>query len=124
MRISDWSSDVCSSDLKAAVSAAGWQADYQLAQNRLRASYPIMTADAILWRTTFLDLLLGWEEFRARHQNDGELPTASMLKVAATIPTYGDDTSFDIDLFEEELENRSEEHTYELQSLMRNTYAV
>src|SRR3546814_9046890 len=86
-----------------------------------------MTADAILWRTTFLDLLLGWEEFRARHQNDGELPTASMLKVAATIPTYGDDTSFDIDLFEEELENlteRSEEHTSELQSLMRISYAV
>src|SRR3546814_14396225 len=87
---------------KAAVSAAGWQADYQLAQNRLRARYPIMTSDAILWRNTFLDLLLGWEEFQARHQNDGELPTASMLKVAATIPTYGDDTSFDIDLFEEE----------------------
>src|SRR3546814_18524234 len=79
---------------KAAVSAAGWQADYQLAQNRLRASYPIMTEDAILWRTKFLDLLLGWEEFRARHQNTGEIPTASMLKFAATIHHSGNDTSF------------------------------
>jgi hypothetical protein len=84
-----------------------WQAAYETAQERLQGRYPRMLADAILWRATFLDALIGGSAFQKLHHNDGELPTADMLEVAATIPSYGDDTSFDIDDFEEWLVNRS-----------------
>jgi len=85
------------------VSGPEWEAAYRLAQERLHARYPQMVADAILWRATFLDALVSESDFQQRHSHDGELPTAAMLEVAATIPTYGADTSFDIDWFEESL---------------------
>lgn len=88
-------------------SSPEWQAAYRMAQERLQARYPRKLADAILWRATFFDLLIGWSDFQELHRDDGELPTADMLEIAATIPSYGDDTSFDIDLFEEWLADRS-----------------
>ncbi len=84
------------------VSSPEWQAAYRTAQERLHTRHPRMLANAILWRATFLDSLIGWSDFQKLHQGD-ELPTAHMLEVAATIPTYGDETSFDIELFEEHL---------------------
>lgn len=84
-----------------------WQQTYELAQQRLHARHPHMLADRILWRATFLHALTEWSEFQELHRDDGELPTAGMLEVAATIPTYGDDTSFDLYSFEESLADRS-----------------
>lgn len=84
-------------------SSPEWEAAYRTAQERLHARHPHMLADAMLWRATFLDSLIGWDEFQGEHEADGELPTPAMLVVAASIPTYGDDTSFDFDLFERRL---------------------
>lgn len=88
-------------------SSAEWQAAYEMAQDRLHARYPRMQADAILWRATFLDALIGWSGFKELHREDGELPTPDMLEVAATIPTRGSDESFDMELFEKRLVERS-----------------
>jgi hypothetical protein len=89
------------------VSSPGCQAAYRVAQERLHARHGRLLGDAILWRATFLDSLVGWSKFQELHRHDGELPTADMLDVAATIATYGEDTSFDIDVFEEHLSHRS-----------------
>jgi hypothetical protein len=84
-----------------------WQKTYELAQHRLHARHPRMLADRILWRATFLHALTEWSEFQELHRDDGDLPTPDMLEVAAAIPTYGDDTSFDLYMFEERLAERS-----------------
>ena len=97
--------------LDAALSAAGrpepdsepWKAAYRSVQDRVQAEHGVEMGDAILWRTTFLDALLGWNEFAVMHAAAGDLPTAAMLEVAALIPTHGAETSFDLDLFEEML---------------------
>lgn len=91
----------------AETSGPEWQAAYRIAQERLHSRYQRMLADAILWRATFLHALIGWSDFQELHREDGELPTANMLEVAANIPSSGSDTSFNIDLFEEWLANRS-----------------
>ena len=87
-------------------SGPGWQAAYEIGQERLYGRHPRLLADAILWRATFLDSLIGWSAFQKLHHEDGQLPTADMLEVAATIPSYGDDTCFDLEDFEERLVNR------------------
>lgn len=100
-------------ELRAAVAKEGatdpssfeWQTAYEAAQDRLQARHPRMLADAILWRATLLSALIDWEEFRERHRDDGELPTAGMLQIAATIPSHGGDTSFDTEMFEKALSN-------------------
>lgn len=84
-----------------------WQRAYESAQQRLHADHPRMLADRILWRSTFLHALIEWSEFKELHSEYGDHPTPDMLEVAAAIPTYGDDTSFDWYLFEERLAERS-----------------
>src|SRR3546814_9962739 len=100
MRISDWSSDVCSSDLLA-------QGAEGLAQARLALALAAVGPDPLDDRVTGRALVAGQGQHRqhqrglagrkgdrrARRGRDGEAA-------------------------------RSEEHTSELQSLMRNTYAV
>src|SRR3546814_3427753 len=97
MRISDWSSDVCSSDLN------------QNAKDRTVASaYSIRPlADARV------STPLEWDEVRARRPE--EFTVATVLERFAAIgdPHRGIDETA-----------RSEEHTSELQSLMRISYAV
>src|SRR3546814_7544859 len=91
MRISDWSSDVCSSDLHTINSATG---------NRVRSRYidaetnkPVREEDEVR----------GYETEEGRHVviEDEELEAVGL-----------------------ESTRRSEEHTSELQSLMRISYAV
>src|SRR3546814_4061537 len=82
MRISDWSSDVCSSDL-----LAGTVPRYCAGS---AIAFPLLVLSR--WQ---------WRDLRARHLNTGFQST----KHAAW-------------------SGRSEEHTSELQSLMRNSYAV
>src|SRR3546814_9779033 len=105
MRISDWSSDVCSSDLEIAAASASWSDDAAAtlfaAGIAARFAAPGLSA---LWALTRFDLYApGLEQaglgpdriLYAQGSNDREL-----------------------------LAMRSEEHTSELQSLMRISYAV
>src|SRR3546814_1975484 len=104
MRISDWSSDVCSSDLEIAAASASWSDDAAAtlfaAGIAARFAAPGLSA---LWALTRFDLYApGLEQaglgpdrvFYAQGANDREL-----------------------------LAMRSEEHTSELQSIMRISYA-
>lgn len=92
-----------------AVSGPEWPAAYEMAQERLHTRNPHMVGDAILWRATFLHALIGWSEFQELHRDDGELPTADMMDVAATIPTCSDEDTFELELFEEHLAGRSDQ---------------
>src|SRR3546814_4437380 len=112
MRISDWSSDVCSSDLRC------WRAEAR------RQSHPGRTASGTpgpvrSWRSRSR---IGWSGVRAiaralspaassRDSVAGPAPRRQRQRrrARATDPPTG---------------SRSEEHTSELQSLMRISYAV
>src|SRR3546814_1699125 len=103
MRISDWSSDVCSSDLKGTV--------YSNASSK--------------FSSTFAD-------FKAGKADENELLTAAKNFQDASRALFGSGANFfaDFDSIKAMLTGakgsvgRSEEHTSELQSLMRISYAV
>src|SRR3546814_4371510 len=99
MRISDWSSDVCSSDLTPAQVAANLGNDLPAAPHR--------TANASLVHKLQLG---GGLEFTTTFDARYKSAEFKRLNNVATsrVPTYA----------------RSEEHTSELQSLMRISYAV
>src|SRR3546814_1192216 len=106
MRISDWSSDVCSSDLTAA--------------NTVRQCIRLLSVPSVyaphsragnltgIGRSTFYELIEAgvFETVKVGRSPSSELPasSASSRRVRELL--------------------RSEEHTYEHQSLMRITYAV
>src|SRR3546814_6756910 len=125
MRISDWSSDVCSSDLKLRVENTS-SASSRSRTDRLR-SYTSMPA----WRSSlstrwrvmpFRKVPFGtgvWAApslaiHRFEAENSATLPSGSSM-IASSKPR---------DLASPLARPRSEEHTSELQSLMRNSYAV
>src|SRR3546814_5210252 len=103
MRISDWSSDVCSSDLDDV----------------------IKSLDILLFHTPLVFRLSAHSHLRRRAcggrcsllDNDGRVVNDSPLKVTPCQQPLQCCTPC-------ELTTRSEEHTSELQSLMRNSYAV
>src|SRR3546814_10168792 len=113
MRISDWSSDVCSSDLSA---DQGW---HPLPPDHIQDRHPVLAAQAV--RTccngvcccrpgvVWLDLLRNWSLHEHEH---------------AAVECIGNCISDRIDLRADHEPDRSEEHTSELQSLMRISYAV
>src|SRR3546814_1105254 len=97
MRISGWSSDVCSSDLSGSMTL-------EQALNRALGGSG-----------------LGWTRVNAT--------TVTIQKSPSTTPKWKEDkpTSRSVPVTDDEArvaELRSEEHTSELQSLMRNSYAV
>src|SRR3546814_10484538 len=100
MRISDWSSDVCSSDLAQHLSADG-------SARRIRARGGLRAADA---QATGCALGLQWPGHASRLA-DLAAPAAERHHGAAGGRMRRE-------------RRRSEEHTSELQSLMRNSYAV
>src|SRR3546814_5299185 len=116
MRISDWSSDVCSSDLEA---AAGDRLEDVLADHA-----PVARIVGV-----YRDRHVGEHRFGARRRDDDmvapviechavgewifEVPEAALHLVR-----------LDLEVADRRLELRSEEHTSELQSLMRISYAV
>src|SRR3546814_3799613 len=92
MRISDWSSDVCSSDLQADPGGTGGQGEYLVGNRR-----------------------------ESGHEHDPEpvLGKQTLYPHKRSSPTQARDPR------PQRIEQvRSEEHTSELQSLMRNSYAV
>src|SRR3546814_5072422 len=92
MRISDWSSDVCSSDL---TPAAG-----------------VFTAGGILVAALFLTPLLA------------SLPVATLAATIIVAVLSLVDLKSPAEIWRYSRTDRSEEHTSELQSLMRISYAV
>src|SRR3546814_6795349 len=103
MRISDWSSDVCSSDLTVHLNHAAFG-----------ATPKIVLQAAEDWRRRM-------EAAPTRFMEE-ELPAAlrsAATKLAEFLGGQGDDL-----VFVDNATTRSEEHTSELQSLMRISYAV
>src|SRR3546814_9647077 len=99
MRISDWSSDVCSSDLIETAAIA-------IAMNRLRHCRP-----PVRWPAGPEDRLSG---------RDGTVPITW-----DAAEQYREDAAVALGAIPEiAINKRSEEHTSELQSLMRISYAV
>src|SRR3546814_10351772 len=108
MRISDWSSDVCSSDLLDVLESPH-RIRYSAQIGEVREMYSNSIGKAIMAQ-------LPVEERHALYAK------MSMKKhTPATLTTRRD---LDADIEKSLKRGRSEEHTSELQSLMRNSYAV
>src|SRR3546814_6456577 len=105
MRISDWSSDVCSSDL-------AWDA--------------VSPFDGPEARASFTSLLFAPAAYTARWQRVGDLAPGIAGVSAAVFADDGQEAQGIALMMRHALETgeRSEEHTSELQSLMRTSYAV
>src|SRR3546814_4563000 len=121
MRISDWSSDVCSSDLvglaQAALDAAelgdvGVRGHEAAAGHRVAADLD----DAAVGHHAF-------GQVRAARAHEGKAPLQRAFEVAAwRLP--GQRPATEVGDRTADPQQRSEEHTSELQSLMRISYAV
>src|SRR3546814_2478899 len=119
MRISDWSSDVCSSDLAARRSARPYVERRARPQSHSRTPLSPRVAGVMADKVDFKKTL---DSYRARR---GELriidvPEMQYLQIDGrgdpnTSPAFADAV---------ETLYRSEEHTSELQSIMRISYAV
>src|SRR3546814_5995861 len=120
MRISDWSSGVCSSDLEEGFKAALTTVvnKYAKAKNQLKEKDPNLTGDDVREGiTAIISVRLRDPQFEG--QTKGKLGNTSIktLVQRATNDKLGQ-------WFEENPTERSEENTSELQSLMRISYAV
>src|SRR3546814_3877743 len=124
MRISDWSSDVCSSDLPVlAVHARGG-----LLHDRLRVDDADRHAfggaeGEILDRALRLRAPIGVGGNRNRAQRIG-FGAGRLSHTASIRPALVEGPLFSCDRRSRVKNGRSEEHTSELQSLMRISYAV
>src|SRR3546814_6284080 len=100
MRISDWSSDVCSSDLAAILVDLGAMFLAAIMEKTLEPFNRLEADDVIVQHRGDEPLVM-----RERNEQAGRRP-GDMQEQADAVP------------------HRSEEHTSELQSLMRISYAV
>src|SRR3546814_6648504 len=110
MRISDWSSDVCSSDLTRCTVIVQYVC-MRHGKILVRRGMMLQNAGLVLSDGTTLDDLIDREmnEVSLRVMTDEELYRLEMERIFAKTWL---------------LLGRSEEHTSELQSLMRSSYAV
>src|SRR3546814_4409739 len=106
MRISDWSSDVCSSDLFAAVAATSPTA-----------------APSLLSSPPFLSLRISASAYMSTDKTNQSWGGRFSEPVDAFVARFTASVEFDKRLYRHDI-MRSEEHTSELQSLMRISYAV
>src|SRR3546814_3037964 len=111
MRISDWSSDVCSSDLaRKRRTAAGTGARAPAARRARLLGKPAFSAG---WKAQAGHS--GRDERHASlHRRRCRIPPGQPAIACSTNPV----------MYAQYVPNRSEEHTSELQSLMRISYAV
>src|SRR3546814_9552769 len=114
MRISDWSSDVCSSDLLHDLHPRrrGWIADLRRPVMRL-VRVLVGSALAALFVGGITAWIFSSHDGRADANATAQMALGKTVYVANCASCHGAD-----------LEGRSEEHTSELQSLMRISYAV
>src|SRR3546814_2083573 len=112
MRISDWSSDVCSSDLIASRSPTLWSALLDCA-NRTFVSELLNSEEPIFFAEPLKSGRPGW----------WGLPIGSNADQKSTRFVANLDADW-TGFFAKKKPSRSEEHTSELQSLMRISYAV
>src|SRR3546814_1176102 len=115
MRISDWSSDVCSSDLTELLVAAETAAGARVTADRIFLIERLVSN----LRVRRKNERLGEVERGLGHEVDH---AADALRVAVGGLRLGHLDAIE-QLPRDDVE-RSEEHTSELQSLMRNSYAV
>src|SRR3546814_7273509 len=136
MRISDWSSDVCSSDLAFYFVSAGTVKIYRLTpdgQEKVfdvtidRATFTDMRQGGITVTDNPLDVAIqgnGWLQAEtpegARYTRDGRL----FVDNAGLLVGVGGNPILDEGGAPIMIPDRSAEHTSELQSLMRISYAV
>src|SRR3546814_3021270 len=132
MRISDWSSDVCSSDLEDLPSqdelAAAANAAAARAMAEAKADTPESRNYVNVERGFSITFPEGWQKDAASSNADGVVyqdPGAGADVRIFWQKKEGDQTLQQIvETVSEGSEGRSEEHTSELQSLMRISYAV
>src|SRR3546814_4184943 len=122
MRISDWSSDVCSSDLVQAQRRHHAQAD-------VAAADVADVADRFLQRSQALDDLADFHEQRMRLVGGDQAPAHQGEQGEAelglgVVQDLADRGLRNMQAARGGADRRSEEHTSELQSLMRISYAV
>src|SRR3546814_5717564 len=128
LRISDWSSDVCSSDLeRSAQPIIGRLVSRGLSDEHADRHYVIV--DAIDGRSHYVDIGGHSEELTQNSIVRVTPRSVAVRKVDRTITevaaAHGGRYSIDNHLSHDPTATeRSEEHTSELQSLMRNSYAV
>src|SRR3546814_3659571 len=106
MRISDWSSDVCSSDLSV-IDRADIDADGRFVLDALAR-----TPGRAIWQLRLFDAR---QQVRETHP----IPLATLAGDALRVALRAGGTNAELKYL-----RRSEEHTSELQSLMRISYAV
>src|SRR3546814_9300932 len=110
MRISDWSSDVCSSDLRFAV------------QKHRRNRHHLAALDLVLEQRA---VDRGVADIRIERRHDVErLHDVGAILARQREEGFEGDFAFERAYRVEQFGVRSEEHTSELQSLMRISYAV
>src|SRR3546814_9486093 len=116
MRISDWSSDVCSSDLPGAAERPELPAAFQPTGSRAPEAVPVARMEQVEMADP-LDAQVIRREDQARLARAGVIDKCTLhgRRGSVGIIAYRD---------REQWAARSEEHTSELQSLMRNSYAV
>src|SRR3546814_10465128 len=115
MRISDWSSDVCSSDL----------CSHPLIPNQQCLKVREIQYDAHGLKTGHGD----WQAFYSDIQGYTHQPgVRNVLRIRRyerqPVPADASRYAYVLDMVVESAQERSEEHTSELQSLMRTSYAV
>src|SRR3546814_8739244 len=124
MRISDWSSDVCSSDLNEAVKGLTL---YVTAQNSL--GFGIQNDSLVAWKVKdghFNPLKTQYLDHQGPVRLKATVKNASEVSLHFSIDgsNWSDFTVLTADNLAWWSWGRSEEHTSELQSLMRISYAV
>src|SRR3546814_1239320 len=109
MRISDWSSDVCSSDLT---------------HNKRTTIRSWLGARGDAWGDWKWEATFGYGDFTQDQVRLNEINLFALEKGIQTEFVPGSTTEVQCQSAEARAEGRSEEHTSELQSLMRISYAV
>src|SRR3546814_7945074 len=120
MRISDWSSDVCSSDLGICAGSGAMvalAADFRFGTPGTRTAFlftRVGLAGADMGACTLLPRMIGQGRASELLYTGRAMTADEGLGWGFFNSLHASDAVFD----------RSEEHTYELQSLMRHSYAV
>src|SRR3546814_10885657 len=126
MRISDWSSDLCSSDLYA--TDLGEQRTERLPDGT-RIILNTQTAVAVRYSRQRREIALQHGEAMFEVAHDAARPfvvatgDGSVTALGTRFQVRNEGAGAIVTLLEGSVEVRSEEHTSELQSLMRSTYA-